>query len=113
MPVLMPGSDHRSRPALALGGAGDVALLGRSDAAFTTGLACFLAGHLAWIRALRQRPGGGAALPARAAGVSPPPPPDGPGSVRRRPRTDPGRPRLGARPAGPGPRSGRARTPRR
>ncbi len=59
MPVLMAGSDRRSRPALALGGAGDVALLGSGDAAFTAGLACFLAGHIAWIRALRQRPGGG------------------------------------------------------
>jgi len=59
MPVLMAGNDHRSRPALALGGAGDVALLGSGDAAFTAGLACFLAGHLAWIQALRQRPGGG------------------------------------------------------
>jgi len=59
MPVLMTGSDRGSRPALALGGAGDVALLGSGDAAFTAGLACFLAGHAAWIRALRQRPGGG------------------------------------------------------
>jgi uncharacterized membrane protein YhhN len=59
MPVLMAGSDRRSRPALALGGAGDVALLGSSDAAFTAGLGCFLAGHVAWILALRQRPGGG------------------------------------------------------
>ena len=59
MPVLMAGSDPRSRPALALGGAGDVALLGSSDAAFTAGLACFLAGHVAWILALRQRPGRG------------------------------------------------------
>lgn len=59
MPVLMAGSDRGSRRALALGGAGDVALLGGSDAAFTVGLACFLAGHAAWIHALRQRPGGG------------------------------------------------------
>ncbi len=59
MPALMAGSDHGSWPALALGGAGDVALLGSGDAAFTAGLACFLAGHLAWIQALRQRPGGG------------------------------------------------------
>src|SRR5689334_14585602 len=59
MPVLMAGSDRGSRPALALGGAGDVALLGSSDAAFTAGLACFLAGHAAWICALRQRPGRG------------------------------------------------------
>jgi uncharacterized membrane protein YhhN len=59
MPVLMAGSDRGSQPALTLGGAGDVALLGRSDASFTAGLACFLAGHAAWIHALRQRPGGG------------------------------------------------------
>jgi uncharacterized membrane protein YhhN len=59
MPVLMAGSDRGSRRALALGGAGDVALLGDSDAAFTAGLACFLAGHAAWIHALRQRPGRG------------------------------------------------------
>src|SRR5690242_3807180 len=59
MPVLMAGSDRGSRPALALGGAGDVALLGSSDAAFTAGLACFLVGHAAWIYALRQRPGRG------------------------------------------------------
>jgi uncharacterized membrane protein YhhN len=59
MPVLIAGSDRRSRRALALGGAGDVALLGSGDAAFTAGLACFLAGHVAWILALRQRPGRG------------------------------------------------------
>jgi uncharacterized membrane protein YhhN len=59
MPVLMAGSDRGSRRALALGAAGDVALLGDSDAAFTAGLACFLAGHAAWIHDLRQRPGGG------------------------------------------------------
>ena len=59
MPVLIAGSDRRSRRALALGGAGDVALLGSGDAAFTAGLACFLAGHIAWILALRQRPGRG------------------------------------------------------
>jgi len=39
MPALMAGSDRGSRPALALGGAGDVALLGSGDAAFTAGLA--------------------------------------------------------------------------
>jgi len=59
MPVLMVDSDRGSRRALALGGAGDVALLGSSDAAFTAGLACFLAGHAAWVHALRRRPGGG------------------------------------------------------
>lgn len=59
MPVLMAGRDRPAQRALALGGAGDVALLGRGDAAFTAGLVSFLAGHLAWIAALRQRPGGG------------------------------------------------------
>ena len=59
MPVLMAGRDRRSQRALTLGGAGDVALLGSSQTAFTAGLACFLAGHVAWIMALRQRPGRG------------------------------------------------------
>jgi len=69
MPVLMAGRDRPAQRALALGGAGDVALLGSSDAAFTAGLVSFLAGHLAWIAALRQRPGGGylRAHPALAA----------------------------------------------
>jgi len=59
MPVLMIGRDRPTQRALALGGAGDVALLGRGEIAFTTGLVSFLAGHMAWIMALRQRPGGG------------------------------------------------------
>ena len=59
MPVLMVGCDRATQRALALGGVGDVALLGRSEAAFTAGLVSFLAGHVAWIIALRQRPGGG------------------------------------------------------
>jgi uncharacterized membrane protein YhhN len=59
MPALMAGSDRSSWPALALGTAGDVALLGGTDAAFTAGLVSFLAGHVAWIAALRRRPGGG------------------------------------------------------
>src|SRR5215813_11892230 len=59
MPVLMAGSDRSSRRALAFGAAGDVALLGSGDAAFTAGLVSFLAGHIAWVAALRQRPGGG------------------------------------------------------
>jgi uncharacterized membrane protein YhhN len=59
MPVLMAGRDRPAQRALALGGAGDVALLGRGEAAFTAGLVSFLAGHVAWIVALRQRPGGG------------------------------------------------------
>jgi uncharacterized membrane protein YhhN len=59
MPVLMVGRDRPTQRALALGGVGDVALLGSSEAAFTAGLVSFLAGHVAWIIALRQRPGGG------------------------------------------------------
>jgi uncharacterized membrane protein YhhN len=59
MPVLMVGCDRPTQRALAFGGLGDVALLGRGEAAFTTGLVSFLAGHVAWIIALRQRPGGG------------------------------------------------------
>jgi uncharacterized membrane protein YhhN len=59
MPVLMAGRDRPVQRALALGGAGDVALLGSGDIAFTAGLVSFLAGHVAWIIALRQRPGGG------------------------------------------------------
>jgi uncharacterized membrane protein YhhN len=59
MPVLMAGRDRPAQRALALGGAGDVALLGRGEIAFTAGLVSFLAGHVAWIIALRQRPGGG------------------------------------------------------
>ena len=69
MPVLMAGRDRPVQRALALGGAGDVALLGRGETAFTAGLVSFLAGHVAWIIALRQRPGGGhlRARPALAA----------------------------------------------
>ena len=59
MPVLMAGRDRPAQRALALGGVGDVALLGSGEIAFTAGLASFLAGHVAWIIALRQRPGGG------------------------------------------------------
>ena len=69
MPVLMVGRDRPTQRALALGGVGDVALLGSGEAAFTAGLVSFLAGHVAWIIALRQRPGGGRlrARPALAA----------------------------------------------
>jgi uncharacterized membrane protein YhhN len=59
MPVLMAGRDRPAQRALALGGAGDVALLGSGETAFMAGLGCFLAGHVAWIIALRQRPGRG------------------------------------------------------
>ncbi len=70
MPALMVGRDRPTQRALALGGVGDMALLGSSEAAFTAGLVSFLAGHVAWIIALRQRPGGGylRARPALAAG---------------------------------------------
>ena len=59
MPVLMVGRDRPAQRALAFGGAGDVALLGSTESAFTAGLVSFFAGHVAWIIALRQRPGGG------------------------------------------------------
>jgi uncharacterized membrane protein YhhN len=59
MPALMPGRDRPTRVALALCGAGDVALLGRGRAAFKAGLGLFLAGHVAWVPALRSRGGGG------------------------------------------------------
>ncbi len=59
MPTLMVGRDRMTQRALAFGGAGDVALLGTGDAAFTAGLAAFLAGHIAWIQALRKRGGTG------------------------------------------------------
>ena len=59
MPVLMAGRDRPAQRSLALGGLGDVALLGSSETAFMAGLGCFLAGHVAWIMALRQRPGRG------------------------------------------------------
>lgn len=55
MPVLMAGRDRRTCTALALGGLGDVALLGSGEAAFAAGLSSFLAGHLAWIEALQRR----------------------------------------------------------
>lgn len=59
MPALAVGRDRPTQTALALSGAGDVALLGRSRHAFGAGLGCFLGAHLAWIAALRERPGGG------------------------------------------------------
>ena len=59
MPVLAVDRDRPTRQALALGGVGDVALLGSAQAAFTAGLGAFLLGHVAWVRALRGRPGGG------------------------------------------------------
>jgi uncharacterized membrane protein YhhN len=59
MPALMVGRPRATQRALALGGAGDVALLGSSATAFTAGLGAFLAGHVAWIQALRARGGTG------------------------------------------------------
>lgn len=59
MPVLALDRDRDTRAALALGGVGDVALLGKGQAAFTTGLGAFLVGHAAWVRALRARGGSG------------------------------------------------------
>jgi len=66
MPALLVGKPRPVRRALALGGVGDIALLGSSDLAFTAGLGSFLAGHVAWMAALRPR-SRGALTPARAA----------------------------------------------
>lgn len=59
MPTLAVGKDRPTQSALALGGLGDVALLGEGDPAFTAGLSSFLGGHIAWMRALRKRGPGG------------------------------------------------------
>lgn len=59
MPLLMAGRDRPTQRALALGWAGDVALMGAGPVAFTAGLGSFLAGHVAWVTALRSRPGSG------------------------------------------------------
>lgn len=69
MPALMVNRDRPTQRALALGGVGDVALLGSSPQAFTAGLAAFLAGHLGWIAALRQRPSSGLVRRHPALGV--------------------------------------------
>lgn len=66
MPALLVGKPRPVQRALALAGAGDVALLGSSDLAFTAGLGSFLAGHVAWMAALRPR-SRGALTPAKAA----------------------------------------------
>ena len=58
MPALLVGRDRPTQRALVLSGAGDVALLGSSDVAFLAGLGSFLASHVAWIVALRQREAG-------------------------------------------------------
>lgn len=59
MPTLALHRDPQTRRALAFGAGGDIALLGHGRAAFSAGLGSFLVGHLAWIRALRSRPGRG------------------------------------------------------
>lgn len=59
MPALLVGCDRPTQRALALGGIGDIALLGSGDLAFRAGLGSFLTSHVAWIVALRQRPGAG------------------------------------------------------
>jgi uncharacterized membrane protein YhhN len=58
MPTLLQGKPRPAQRALALGGLGDVALLGNGQVAFTAGLTSFLAGHAAWIAALRPRSAG-------------------------------------------------------
>jgi uncharacterized membrane protein YhhN len=58
MPTLIRGKSRDTQRALALGCAGDVALLGESDLAFTAGLGSFLLGHVAWVKALRARGSG-------------------------------------------------------
>lgn len=68
MPTLLRGKPRPTQRALALGGLGDVALLGKGDVAFTAGLGSFLAGHAAWVAALRPKSAGVlAAKPALAA----------------------------------------------
>jgi uncharacterized membrane protein YhhN len=58
MPTLLQGRPRPVQRALALGGAGDVALLVNGPAAFTAGLGSFLAGHVAWMSALRPHSDG-------------------------------------------------------
>jgi uncharacterized membrane protein YhhN len=58
MPVLLQGKPRPTQRALALGGLGDVALLGDGEAAFTAGLGSFLAGHVALVTAMRPKSGG-------------------------------------------------------
>ncbi len=69
MPTLLIGRDRSTQRALALGGVGDAALLGSSPGAFTAGLGAFLAGHVAWIEALRKRPGSGLVARHRVAAL--------------------------------------------
>jgi len=76
MPLLARGRRASTKRALALSWAGDVALLGSGQLAFTAGLSSFLAGHVAWVADLTGRPGGGVlarrpwlAAPYVAAGI--------------------------------------------
>jgi uncharacterized membrane protein YhhN len=69
MPTLLRGKPRPTQRALALGGVGDVALLGEGPAAFTAGLAGFLAGHIAWMAALRPQSAG--VLARRPASAAP------------------------------------------
>ncbi len=55
MPTLLQGRDRPTQVALGFAGAGDVALLGSANAAFTVGLGSFLLGHIAWVTGLRGR----------------------------------------------------------
>ncbi len=55
MPALLVDRDRPTQVALGICGAGDVALLGSSPAAFSAGLGLFLGGQVAWINALRAR----------------------------------------------------------
>jgi len=59
MPTLMVDKPRPTQRALAFGGMGDVALLGEGSGAFTAGLGAFLAGHMAWLMALRPEASGG------------------------------------------------------
>jgi uncharacterized membrane protein YhhN len=65
MPVLMAGRDRPAQRALALGGVGDMALLGSGETAFTAGLVSFLAGHVAWIIACASGLAAGACVPGQ------------------------------------------------
>src|SRR3954468_21433567 len=59
MPALMVDRPRPIQRALALGGVGDVALLGGGGRAFTARLGAFLAGHVAWLMAVRPEASGG------------------------------------------------------
>ncbi|MFN2523039.1 MAG: lysoplasmalogenase [Mycobacteriales bacterium] len=65
MPTLLRRKPRPVQRALVLGGLGDIALLGSGSAAFQAGLGSFLAGHVAWVAALRPHTAG-AVTSARA-----------------------------------------------